>query len=177
MAGVTKDEGSILVPLISEDVLSFFEYQTKESFVEFVKKSNDMFHDLNAENITEFYLKNTDIKDSNAVKWKIIDFFGDLIAICPTYFFAKRYAEHSLPETNVYFYQLTHIMRNIIPLVDLGVYHTAEIEFVFGSALLDPSSTTEENVEFTKEVIKLWTNFAKYGYELRLNFMSYSLII
>ena len=74
---------------------------------------------MNVENITEFYLKNTDINDSNAIKSKLLTFSVIFPSNCPTYLFAKRYAEHSLPETNVYFYQLTHIMKNFIPFVDL----------------------------------------------------------
>ena len=181
MAGVNKDEGSLLFISMSKTFidmsLNIFKTQTKESFTEFVNSMNKIYHNLNGNNITEFYLNNVKNSDSYSIKWKLFDFTGDVIITCPTYHFAKRYAELSSPETNIYFYQLNHIMRNIIPFTDIGVYHLAELEFVFGSALVNPSSTSEVNVEFSKEIIKLWTDFAKYGYELRLNFINYLLII
>ena len=101
--------------------------------------------------------------DSNAVKSKVWDFLGDLIAKCPTYLFAKRYAEHSSTQTNVYFYELTHILKQIKPGLDLGIYHSADNDFVFGLSLVKPNTTSEENIRFTKEVMKYWTHFAKYG--------------
>ena len=117
------------------------------------------------------------MNDSDAIKWKLSDFVGDLMMKCPTYHFAKRYAEQSSDETNVFFYELTHKASDMIKGLDLGIYHGADIELVFGSLLLKPETTSEENIRFSKEVMKLWTDFAKYGFELRLNFMSYSLIV
>ena len=103
MAGITKDEGSMLSLLFSPDILT--KYMTKEDFIKSVEMSKKLyFHDLNVKNITDFYLNNVNTNDSNAVKWKIWDFTGDVLIKCPTYLFAKRYAEHSSTETNVFFY-------------------------------------------------------------------------
>ena len=83
----------------------------------------------------------------------------------------KRYAEQLSPETGVYFYQLSHIMKEFIAGHDLGVHHSADLDFVFGLSLVETNTTSDQNIRFTEEVMKLWTNFAKYGYELKNDFI------
>ena len=106
MAGVTKDEGSPLVSVMLNNIS--YKTLTKEVFKEFVSKLKEFFHNLNVESVVDFYLNNTDLKDPNAIKWKMNQFLGDILLKCPTYLFAKQYAEHSSEETGVYFYGLTH---------------------------------------------------------------------
>ena len=100
-------------------------------------------------------------------KHKIWDFFGDLVIKCPTYLFAKRYAEQSSHDSNVYFYEFTHSLKQLIPGVDLGVYHGSDLFFLFGLPLLEPKTTSEANIRFTKDIVIQWTDFAKYGLELQ----------
>ena len=88
---------------------------------------------------------------------------GDIGLKCPTYLFAKQYAEHSTPQTNVFFYELTYEGNDFGPSLDLGIFHGADLEFVFGLDLLNPNKTSEQNIEFTKQFLKLWTDFAKMG--------------
>ena len=127
MAGLTQHEGSALAVLDTFKLMIGW-FITKNDFINFVNKSDDQFHDLNVEKITDFYFKNVKTSDSYTNKWKIFDFYGDILIKCPTYLFAKRYAEQSTPETNVYFYELTHKMRDRIPLIDPGIYHTADLD-------------------------------------------------
>ena len=112
MAGVTKDEGSPVASILLSD--NSFNNFTKEGFKEIVLRFNEVFHNINVESVVNYYLNNTDLKDPNAIQWRINEFFGDLAIKCPTYFFAKQYAEHSSPETGVYFYSLTHTARGSI---------------------------------------------------------------
>ena len=168
IAGITKDEGSNMASLYFEDPLKNF---TKDDFIEFVKLTSSTFPNMNLDQVTGFYLKNTNLNDSDAIKWKIFDFYGDILIKCPTYMFAKRYAEQSVPETNVFFYELTYTTNEIYNGQNMGVRHGAEIEFVFGLLLLE-TNTSETDIEFSKRVVKYWTDFAKYGYELRVNFIS-----
>jgi carboxylesterase type B len=47
----------------------------------------------------------------------------------------------------------------------MGIYHGAELEFVFGLPFLDPESSSEIDRNLSKNVMSLWTNFAKTGYK------------
>ena len=161
MAGITKDEGSVFLTLpgfLSPNI-------TKADFDKFANLlANPMFHNIDVEKVTEFYLNNTNMNDLNAIKWRISDFFGDLAIKCPVYLFAKRYAELSSDKTNVFLYELTHNPDN--EGLKRGVRHGADVAFIFGLLLLKPNTTSEEDLRFSEEVVKLWTDFAKYGSEL-----------
>ena len=90
--------------------------------------------------------------------------FGDITMICPTYLFAKNYALHS-SAGSVYFYEQTYQRKAYLNTTAYGVTHFSDIDFVFGLPVLQPKpSDTSIDVEFSLQVMKLWTNFAKYGY-------------
>lgn len=162
MAGVTGDEGSSLA--FTSYTKFFNKTVTEEVFKQFIEEINPYFHDLNAEKITDFYLKSVDKNNSDAIKQKIYDFYGDILIKCPTYLFTKGYAERSLNETNVYFYEFNYTSIDDKTGQQFGVYHGSELKFVFGLPLLEPkNSTSEEVIEFTKDMIRWWTDFAKYG--------------
>ena len=150
IAGITQDEGTSFVASLTPQIFS--KNVTKDDFVAFVKLVNDDFHNMNLDQVTAFYLNNTNLNNSDAIKSKIFDFYGDVVVKCPAYRFAKRYAELSNPGTNVFFYELTY---------------GSDLTYVFGLPLLQGNSASDIDINFSKEVTKLWTDFAKYGYELR----------
>ena len=137
---------------------------TKKDFVNFVRSESHRLHGVSVQNVTEYYLKNVNTSDSEAIKFKIWDFFGDIFIKCPTYLFAKTYAKKSTDKTNVYFYEWTHTKGTAEQEKETGVPHASDVVFVFGLDLLTPNSVSKENFEFTKNVVKYWTDFAKYGY-------------
>ena len=158
MAGVNKDEGSILVPRALMKHSTF----TKQDFIKFVYTIDfALFHNIDVDNVTQFYLSDVNDNDSETIKWKFYDFFGDILIKCPTYLFAKRYAEHSSDKTKLYFYELTHAFN--LTDKDLGIFHGAELWYLFGQPLLDPTHFSQEDKEFSAQVIEFWTNFAKHG--------------
>ena len=162
MAGVTKNEGSLLA--LTQMPSLFNKTLTEEDFKQFIGIVNtNMFHNLNATKIIDYYLKNVDKKSSDAIKWRIIDFYGHLLIQCPTYLFAKEYAERSSNGTNVFFYELTHTSKSAALVKKFGVDHGAELDFVFGLPLLKPKNYTQDDFDFSKQVMKYWTDFAKYG--------------
>ena len=42
-------------------------------------------------------------------------------------------------------------------------YHGADIPYVFGIPLLEGSTAKESEVKFSKNIMKLWSDFAKTG--------------
>merc|ERR1712151_219040 len=96
---------------------------------------------------------------------------GDYLFRCGTRELAAISANNV--KGNVYLYNFAHLST-----VDIGYYplqlagikdkkwasHSAEIIFVFGNVGNIPSYfPTEDDVALAKEIMTLWTNFAKYG--------------
>ena len=156
IAGVTKTEGSLASNLKPNP--------TKKDFVDFVRAQTYRLNGMNVDKVTEYYLRNVTTSDSEAIKFKIWDFFGDIIMKCPTYLLAKTYAKKSGNKSNVYFYEWTHTKGSAESEKKNGVPHATDVGFVFGLDLLTPNTVSKENLKFTENVIKYWTDFAKYGY-------------
>ena len=132
--------------------------------------TNNVFHNIDINTVYDFYLSGMTSKDANAFKWKIYDYYGDILIKCPTYLFAKRYAMQSHRSDHVFFYHLTYTCDKA-QAQEFGVFHAADLPFVFGQPLIaEPPHNafkyTDEDIEFSKQIIKYWTNFAKYGLDL-----------
>ncbi|CAG2173359.1 unnamed protein product, partial [Oppiella nova] len=164
MAGITQNEGSFLSRAIDRHI----EGMTVDRFQEDVLKTDHMFHGLDVQKVTDFYLKGVNRTDPVAIRWAFYDFFGDLFMKCPTYLFAKRFKTIVKHRKNVYFYVLTYVNPLAAKLLNcdpatMGVCHTMDIPFVFGLPLTLPQVFTPEDQVFSRQVMKMWTDFAKYG--------------
>ncbi|XP_054161576.1 acetylcholinesterase-like [Oppia nitens] len=164
LAGVTADEGQgLLTSLINPN-----DTVTADVFKMYVKLVNSVFHNIDVETVSEFYLKSINRTDSRALKHRFGDLAGDLMLKCPTYLFAKQLARQRQPANNVYFYELTYAsdlferLNNCDPVVD-GVCHSADIPFVFGLPYLYPEGYEKEDYYFTRWSMKWWTDFVKNG--------------
>ena len=64
---------------------------------------------------------------------------------------------------STYFYQLEKAV--LIPRPEWDqIYHGAEIDYIFGYVLLmPPEVATAEDIKLSKDIMALWTNFAKTG--------------
>ena len=159
---MNKNEGTNMVPDELLDKVDF----NKEDFKRTVSIMKAMGHKINVEKITHYYLNAIDDNDSDAIKSRFYDLFGDLIVICPTYLFAKRYARHQRDKKKLFFYMLTHALDGRPK--EKGVYHSADVPFIFGSPLLYPTLFTRKDQMFSSTMIRYWTNFVKHGLVLRL---------
>lgn len=45
----------------------------------------------------------------------------------------------------------------------MGVMHAYEIDYMFGRPLDRPGQFTRDEVELSRFIIEVWTNFARYG--------------
>ncbi len=163
MAGVTRDEGTLLA------YTNFPIMQKTFNKTDIIDLMNSVTHpSIYTETAPKFYLSNIDPNNETALIQRFSQFYGDLIITCPTYFFAKQFAENS-PKGKVYFYELTYVRNNSklyrFDTERMGIYHGAELEFVFGLPFLDPESSSEIDRNLSKNVMSLWTNFAKTGYK------------
>jgi len=122
---------------------------------------------LDVNEMIKFYLQNADKNNSDSLLKSFMDFYGDLYSICPTYEFTKKYSEYN-PKNNVYFYEFTYQStgRFLSCLSNYGICHGSDVEFVFGVPLLtNNTNTLQIDIDFSREVMKFWTNFAKTGYK------------
>ncbi|CAG2119951.1 unnamed protein product, partial [Medioppia subpectinata] len=87
--------------------------------------------------------------------------------ICPTYLFAKRFAQTVKESQRVYFYELLYksewFAKQNNCSATMGICHSMEIPFVFGLPLLDPHNYSPEDINYSNVVMKMWTTFAKTG--------------
>ena len=163
---MNRDKGSTLVAPEMPEI--YYKNLSKENFAKFYNRMGEMtgvFRNMNLKNITDFYFNETryNMSDSGVVQQQMFNFFGDVFIKCPTYRFAKRYAEQSKPASNIIFYELTYTLSEYLNGQYVGVAHGAEIPFVFGQLLLEPKTISAKDIEFSENVMKLWTDFAKYG--------------
>lgn len=71
-----------------------------------------------------------------------------------------RYAKENL---TVYMYYYTHRSSTHLWPKWTGVLHADEINFVFGEALNPAADYKPEERQFSKRIMRYWTNFARYG--------------
>ena len=170
IAGLVPDEGPVLA--YDWDPKFFEKHLTEEDFVTFANRENKIYHNIDIEKAKKFYLEGANLSDSEAIKWRIYDFYGDIVHKCPTYLFAKRYAERSTDKSNIYFYEFDYKARekslhrttfSEAQLESFGISHGSEVPFVFGLPLLKPNYKYQDELEFSRRVVKMWTDFAKEG--------------
>ena len=107
----------------------------------------------------------TNVNDPSKNRRMFMDMMGDVMFVAPAVQSAKAFVNHSLPAT--YFYQLQYredegFFGRIPSWVK--AYHGADISYVFGVPLsLNASHLYTEGANFSREVITIWTNFAKTG--------------
>lgn len=75
-------------------------------------------------------------------------------------FFFLRYAKENL---SVYMYFYNHRSKSNPWPKWTGVMHADEINYVFGEVLNPNLDYTPEERQFSRRIMRYWSNFAKYG--------------
>ncbi|XP_054168275.1 cholinesterase-like [Oppia nitens] len=103
----------------------------------------------------------------NVTKDAFFQYFGDVGITCPTYLFAKMFAKIAPKHSNVYLYQWSYGQPDGALGQMIGVSHGYDVPYVFGLPLVSNyfvfKTFTEEDKKFSLYVMKVWTDFAKYG--------------
>ncbi|CAG2113622.1 unnamed protein product [Medioppia subpectinata] len=167
MAGITSTEGSSLSKLFIAPDKEVF---TTDDFVAAVKASDVMFHGIDAQKVVDHYLKGVDTSSTPALKRAFYEYFGDLFMKYPTYLFARQLATGAGDRHTVYFYELTHQNQFFAQILqcdteESGIGHAMDIPFVFGMPFGGQMAAAfdETDRQFSRDVMRMWTNFAKYG--------------
>ena len=165
MAGVVRNEGAGFIKLLVKNQDNI----TVDQFKFGIKVADLEYHNINIENVTAFYLQNVNTSSSQALRWAISDFVGDLTLKCPTYLFAKQFAITVKEWQRVYFYELLYGSKRFSQIIGCdqkteGICHAEDIPFVFGLPYIHEKDYEPEDMFFSREVMKMWTKFAKDGY-------------
>ncbi|CAG2177325.1 unnamed protein product, partial [Oppiella nova] len=129
MAGATKDEGHVLA----------------------VKLQREIYHNIDVQKISDYYLQNRDPENPNDLQQAFDQLYGDMLIVCPTYGFAKRFVK-SGRDTNLF---------AMLGCDEHTICHGAELPYVFGDPVRTPQMFTETDYDFSLDIMKIWTNFAK----------------
>ena len=157
MAGATKDEGPMLAimmfPQLREDL-------NIKKFHELIELQREIYHNIDVQKVSDYYLQNRDPENPHDLQRAFEELYGDMLMVCPTYGFAKRFAKSG---RDVYFYRFNY-QTNLFAMFGCDentICHGADIAYVFGEPLKNPQMFTETDYDFSLEVMKIWTNFAK----------------
>ncbi|CAG2116643.1 unnamed protein product, partial [Medioppia subpectinata] len=146
MVGLMRNEGSSLINTLVKP------NQTLKDYQDFVALIDTIYHNFDIKRVEEFYLKQSiDANNSNAILWAEYDMFGDVRISCPTYRFAKAYAQLG-GAGGVYFYEQTYQRKSFLDEKVYGVTHQADVDYVFGAPLLYPTITdTTIDTQFSRQ--------------------------
>uniref|UniRef100_A0A7S4IWK3 Carboxylic ester hydrolase n=1 Tax=Vannella robusta TaxID=1487602 RepID=A0A7S4IWK3_9EUKA len=154
--GTCRDEGT-LFSWLSFLFHSKLHPETLEAFIHSAFFDDD--EDDDAVKIVNQYLQSHNETDASAV---LSEIFNDVYFQCGNKGFADQLSSHN--SANVYRYVFDHLPSSGIQT--LGVYHAAELVYIFGEPVgggLFPDSFTEEETQLSKQINKYWSNFATYG--------------
>ncbi|GFY37994.1 acetylcholinesterase-1 [Trichonephila inaurata madagascariensis] len=112
------------------------------------------------DSVGNYYFNTIGDNDFFNIRQQLYVAYGDIVFVCPTTFFAERYAERN---NTVYFYLFNH-RPSITPWAPwIGVTHFDEVQFVFGQPIRDRGRYTLHEFDLSMKLVKFWTNFAKQG--------------
>ncbi|KAJ2943978.1 hypothetical protein O0L34_g8300 [Tuta absoluta] len=133
---------------------------SREQYLQAVKELNPYVNDIVRQAIvyeyTDWLNPNDPVKNRNALDKMV----GDYHFTCSVNEFAHRYAETG---NNVYTYYYKHRSKNNPWPSWTGVLHADEINYVFGEPLNPGKNYSPEEVEFSKRIMRYWSNFARTG--------------
>jgi len=116
------------------------------------------------QSVYDFYISNIDESNQIALRQRFSAIYSDLLILCPTYYFAKAYAEASLSD-KTYFYVSTYKSKHTRCNQDwMSVCHIDDMPFMMGTPIAQKSSFNATDYDYSLMVTQMLTDFAKTGY-------------
>ncbi|KAF8763487.1 Acetylcholinesterase-1 like protein [Argiope bruennichi] len=162
LIGNNKDEGSFQITTKQPDIFGFF--GDKNPIIN-KTLAEDMIRSIfqgfgNPEKYVDHYLGSVPDDDYDTIKRQVYTASGDSSLLCKTAYFAESYADRN---NDVYYYLFSHRPSNTLWSPWMGVAHAEEVQFVFGRPIRKPQLYEPAELELSKKMIEVWTNFAKTG--------------
>ncbi|XP_023236335.1 acetylcholinesterase-like [Centruroides sculpturatus] len=144
------------------------EYRTEDvpklskSEAEYILSKHFLLNGTRLEAISEEYFGKLPNYDYSSTAERTMEAIGDGLFICSIVALAEKLWQY---DNTVYFYNFnySHVTGGYKKWE--GVPHFEEIFFVFGMPFMYPEEYTDEEKYFSYQIIRLWTSFAKTGYE------------
>lgn len=133
---------------------------TREEFLQAVKELNPYVNVPGRQAIVFEYTDWTDPDNPHSNRDALDKMVGDHHFTCNVNEFAHKYAESG---NTVYMYLYTHRSRGNPWPRWTGVMHGDEINYVFGEPLNPALNYVQEEKDFSRKIMRYWTNFAKTG--------------
>ncbi|CAG2117445.1 unnamed protein product, partial [Medioppia subpectinata] len=108
IAGITRNEGSTFIIVVIHDLVHIINMNISDFHNAVNALDSIGYHNVNVPKVTEHYLKGVNTSNSLALRTALGSLIGDLILGCPTYHFAKRFAQTVKESQRVYFYELLY---------------------------------------------------------------------
>jgi len=170
IAGLTSNEGALFAlirpPVQLKDGLEPNDFETiVKSQMLYAREKSEIIEDL----IVFEYTNHADPGNKIALRQSMMEAFGDSVFDAPIMREAKALAKGGRPPY-VYVFD-HHTVYSVLPSW-IGVVHAMDVPFVFGAPFKNiPEPFTNSHTRkyseiekgFSLYVMKLWTDFAKYG--------------
>lgn len=118
---------------------------------------------LNLLNSSLFAFDEQDASDPQKVAEHIDRIFTEASFLCPDMQMVKSFTRKL--DTKVYYYRFipkASARKNMVWAK--GATHSEEIQFVLGYPLINSNDYTVDEINLSKDMMRYWTNFARYGY-------------
>ncbi|CAL1269168.1 unnamed protein product [Larinioides sclopetarius] len=163
LIGNTRDEGSFQITTGQSELFGLF--GQKNPIINKTQAENiagNIFRNFdNPEIYVRYFLASIPDDHYDAIKRQVYTASGDRSLLCSNVYFAESYADRN---NDVYYYFFTHRPSNTPWSYWMGVAHFEEVQFVFGKPIRKPYLYEPEEVELSKKMIQIWSDFAKNGY-------------
>lgn len=110
--------------------------------------------------LVNHYFKSVDTNDKASNRDIVGEILGDAIFVCPMNKFGAKMAEQG---KRVYYYRFMHRSKGTPWAPWMGVMHGAEIEYMFGRAIVNKADYMSEEHELSMRMMDHWANFVHRG--------------
>lgn len=166
--GINANEGSLVPTMMFGPALPLSHY-TSQLFHGLISSSRNTPEDDNElvkAAIIQQYTKHGVPETPEIIREQLMDLWHDKFATAPTALNLQTFADAGIPG---YFFIFNHRSKYSIWPEWVGVNHADELPYVFGAPFARPNITplttgfTAMEKGLSRFMIKLWTNFAKFG--------------
>ncbi|XP_055301945.1 acetylcholinesterase-like isoform X2 [Sitodiplosis mosellana] len=162
LMGSNTDEGNYFIIYYLTELFKKEEGITvsRKEYLQAVKELNPYVNNAGRQAIIFEYTNWTDPNNVDSNRDALDKMVGDKHFTCNVNEFAHRYAKENL---SVYMYLYNHRSKSNPWPKWTGVMHADEINYVFGEALNPSLDYMPEERQFSKRIMRYWSNFARFG--------------
>ncbi|XP_031345698.1 bile salt-activated lipase-like [Photinus pyralis] len=164
MSGLNSGEGTFRAAVIhnNKQLLEELDKDFNRIMAITLMRKDPEFENI-AKRIRNFYFANKQIGENTILD--LVDLYSDIFIIPPAHHAVEYHLKYS--KQPVYYYLFSHAIQYSltnfygVPLFRYGTGHADELILLF--PVYGTKSLDQEDLRYSKLLIGMWTNFAKYG--------------